>query len=147
MFSAIKGSRGDKVQNGQMPLEIKDAESIQKIKIKRTIKDSGFSDLFQDKKYLLQLYQTLHPEDKAATESSLTDITIENVLTDNLYDDLGFVAGGKLMILVEAQSTWTVNILVRVLLYLAQSYHEYFERTCQNLYKSKRLPCRSRSCM
>ena len=43
------------------------------------------------------------------------------------------------MILVEAQSTWTVNILVRVLLYLAQSYHEYFERTCQNLYKSKRV--------
>ena len=43
------------------------------------------------------------------------------------------------MILVEAQSTWTVNILVRVLLYLAQSYHEYFERTCQNLYKSRRV--------
>ncbi len=43
------------------------------------------------------------------------------------------------MILVEAQSTWTVNILVRVLLYLAQSYHEYFHRTSQDYYKSRKV--------
>ena len=43
------------------------------------------------------------------------------------------------MILIEAQSTWTMNILVRVLLYLAQSYHEYFQRTSQNYYKSKKV--------
>ena len=43
------------------------------------------------------------------------------------------------MILVEAQSTWTVNILVRVLMYLAQSYHEYFQRTSQDYYKSRKV--------
>jgi hypothetical protein len=32
-----------------------------------------------------------------------------------------------------------MNILVRVLLYLAQSYHEYFQRTSQNYYKSKKV--------
>ena len=47
--------------------------------------------------------------------------------------------GNKLLILIEAQSTWTMNILVRVLLYLAQSYHEYFQRTSQNYYKSKKV--------
>ena len=41
--------------------------------------------------------------------------------------------------LLEAQSSWTVNILIRILLYLAQSYHEYFERTSQSLYKSKKV--------
>jgi hypothetical protein len=61
------------------------------------------------------------------------------VLTDNLYNDLGFIVNNKLMILVEAQSTWTVNILVRILLYLAQSYHEYFQRTSQDYYKSKKV--------
>jgi len=66
-------------------------------------------------------------------------VTITNVLTDNLYNDLGFIANNKLMILVEAQSTWTVNILVRVLLYLAQSCHEYFQRTSQNYYKSRKV--------
>lgn len=106
---------------------------------KRTVKNSVFLDLFQNKSYLLKLYKTLHPEDTTATEDSLTDVTITNVLTDNLYNDLGFIANNKLMILVEAQSTWTVNILVRVLLYLAQSYHEYFQRTCQDYYKSKKV--------
>ena len=66
-------------------------------------------------------------------------MTITNVLTDNLYNDLGFIANNKLLILVEAQSTWTVNILVRVLLYLAQSYHEYFQRTCQDYYKGRKV--------
>lgn len=106
---------------------------------KRTAKNSVFLDLFQNKNYLLKLYKTLHPEDITATEDSLTDITIKNVLTDNFYNDLGFIVDNKLMILIEAQSTWTINILVRALLYLAQSYHEYFQHTGQNYYKSKKV--------
>ena len=106
---------------------------------KHNAKNSVFLDLFQNKSYLLKLYKTLHPEDTTATEDSLTDVTIENVLTDNLYNDLGFIVNNKLMILIEAQSTWTMNILVRVLLYLAQSYHEYFQRTSQNYYKSRKV--------
>ena len=116
-----------------------DTKQIEEVMAKRTAKNSVFLDLFQNKSYLLKLYKTLHPEDTTATEDSLTDVTITNVLTDNLYNDLGFIANNKLMILVEAQSTWTVNILVRVLLYLAQSYHEYFQRTCQDYYKSKKV--------
>ncbi len=73
------------------------------------------------------------------TEDSLTDVTIENVLTDNLYNDLSFIANNKLMILIEAQSIWTLNIIIRALLYLAQTYHDYFERTNQNLYKRKKV--------
>lgn len=113
------------------------------IKVKRTAKNSVFLDLFQDKKNLLKLYKTLHPEDTDITEDELDIVTIDNVLTDNLYNDLGLaVSGNKLLILVEAQASWTVNVLVRMLLYLAQSYREYFERTKQSLYKSKavRMP-------
>jgi len=111
----------------------------QKEVMKRTIKDSVFTDLFQNKKYLLQLYKSLHPEDDV-TEDDLNDITIKNVLTDNIYNDLGFTVVDKLMILVEAQSSvWTVNIIVRALMYLVQTWHDYFERTKQNLYKSKKV--------
>ncbi|MCM1048784.1 MAG: hypothetical protein NC433_10200 [Clostridiales bacterium] len=106
---------------------------------KRTAKNSVFLDLFKDKKYLLALYKTLHPEDTKATENSLTDVTIENVLTDNLYNDLGFIANNKLMILIEAQSTWTLNILIRILLYLAESYHKYFQQNKLNLYGSRKV--------
>jgi len=106
---------------------------------KYTIKDSVFSDLFRIKKYLLQLYKALHPEDKTATENELTDITIKNILTDGIYNDLGFLFREKFMILLEAQSLWTLNIIIRALMYLAQTYHDYFERTNQNLYKSKKV--------
>ena len=107
---------------------------------KRTAKNSVFLDLFQDKKNLLKLYQTLHPEDTDATEDTLDIVTIDNVLTDNLYNDLGIMAGNnRLLLLLEAKASWTVNILIRMLLYLAQSYHEYFERTTQSLYKSKKV--------
>ena len=127
----ILGNRGDKVRT--------ETKQIWEVVAKRTAKNSVFLDLFQNRSYLLKLYKTLHPEDNSATEDSLTDVTIENVLTDNLYNDLGFIVNNKLMILIEAQSTWTMNILVRVLLYLAQSYHEYFQRTSQNYYKSKKV--------
>ena len=107
---------------------------------KRTAKNSVFLDLFQDKKNLLKLYKTLHPEDTDVTEDTLDIVTIDNVLTDNLYNDLGVMVGNnRLLLLLEAQSTWTVNILIRILLYLAQSYHEYFERTSQSLYKSTKV--------
>lgn len=81
----------------------------------------------------------MHPEDTSATEDDLSDITIQNILTDKLYNDLGFSLRERLFILVEAQSTWTLNIILRALLYLAQTYHEYFERTNQNLYQSKKV--------
>ena len=111
----------------------------QKKVMKRTVKDSVFTDLFQNKKYLLQLYKALHPEDHV-TEDDLTDVTIKNVLTDNIYNDLGFVVEDRLMIFAEAQSSvWTVNIIVRALMYLVQTWHDYFERTKQNLYKSKKV--------
>ena len=111
--------------------------------MKRTIKDSVFTNLFQDKKYLLQLYKALHPEDTDITEDKLTDITIKNVLTDNIYNDLGFIVReGKIVILVESQSTWTMNIIIRALMYMVQIYHDYFDRTKQNLYKSKKVKLR-----
>ena len=106
---------------------------------KRKIKDSVFTSLFQDKKYLLQLYKALHPEDCDVTEDEIEDITIKHVLIDADYNDLGFSVGNRLMVLVESQSTWTVNIIIRALIYLIQTYHDYFKRTNQNLYGSKKV--------
>lgn len=106
---------------------------------KRTAKDSVFTDLFQDPKYLVQLYHALHPEDITVTEESISNVTIKNILLDQCYNDLGFCVGDKLVILVEAQSTWTVNIVVRGLMYLAQTYQEHIEKSGQNVYASKKL--------
>lgn len=106
---------------------------------KHKIKDSVFTNLFKEKKYLFQLYKALHPEDANVTKEQLTYVTIENILINGLYNDLGFMIGNRLVILTEAQSTWSVNIIVRVLLYLAQTYHDYLAQTKQSLYTSKQV--------
>ncbi len=103
------------------------------------IKDSVFTNLFQDKKYLLRLYKVLHPEDNNVTEEDIKDVTIKHILVDADYNDLGFSVGGRLIILVESQSTWSLNIIIRALMYLIQTYHDFFKRTKQNLYGSKKV--------
>ena len=126
-----------------MDQEIKDisadAEKKPEQVAKYTAKDSVFTSLFREPKYLLQLYQALHPEDLEATEDSIKNVTITNVLLDQYYNDVGFQIGEKIVILVEQQSSWSINIVVRCLLYLAQTYQEYFESTKQNVYGSKKL--------
>ena len=116
-----------------------DAEKKPEQVAKYTAKDSVFTSLFREPKYLLQLYQALHPEDHEATEDSIKNVTITNVLLDQYYNDVGFQIGEKVVILVEQQSSWSINIVVRCLLYLAQTYQEYFESTKQNVYGSKKL--------
>ena len=108
---------------------------------KKTVKDSVFCDLFEQPKYLLQLYKALHPEDTEVTESQIGSVTIRNVFLDQLYNDLGFTVGSKLLLLVEAQATWSVNIAVRLLLYLANTWKEYIEEHKLNVYGGKvKLP-------
>ncbi len=45
---------------------------------KHKVKDSVFTNIFKDKKYLFRLYKALHPEDTNATEEQLKYVTIEN---------------------------------------------------------------------
>jgi hypothetical protein len=59
-----------------------------KTDVKGTVKDSVFRDLFGNRKYALQLYQALHPEDTDVTEADIGDVTIHNIFTDQEYNDL-----------------------------------------------------------
>ena len=109
-------------------------------KANRSTKDSVFVDLFDHPQYLIQLYRVLHPEDKDTTENDLTIVTLDNLMLRSQYNDLGFLAGNRLMILVEAQSSWSVNIVVRFLLYLADTYRKYINQNPGfSLYSSKKL--------
>ena len=51
---------------------------------KYTAKDSVFTDLFRDKKYLLQLYQALHPEDKTATDRKSTRLNSSHTMQSRM---------------------------------------------------------------
>ncbi len=67
----------------------------------------------------------LHPEDADITNSDIKLVTLENVITVGQYNDLGFLARGKIILLVEAQSTHSPMIPLRMLMYLANTYSDY----------------------
>ena len=104
----------------------------------RKAKDSVFSNLFTIPKYRYQLFRQLHPEAKDIKESDIEIVTLEHVLMNNEYNDLGLLAGDHFLILAEAQSTWSVNILLRFLLYLASTYKDYIDEKNIRLYGTKK---------
>ena len=104
----------------------------------RKAKDSVFTNLFTIPKYRYQLFKELHPEVKGITEDDIEIVTLEHVLMNNEYNDLGLLAGDHFLILAEAQSTWSVNILIRFLLYLASTYKDYIETKGISLYGTKK---------
>lgn len=106
---------------------------------KRTIKDSIFTFLFGEPEYTMELYQALHPEDTTVKDSDVKLVTLQNVLANGLYNDLGFQVRDKLILLVEAQSTFSENIPLRMLLYLAATYKDYVEEHKLSLYREKKV--------
>ena len=107
--------------------------------VKRKIKDSVFTDLFSNKKYCLELYKTLHPEDKDVTEKDIKIYTNKPVLVNDLYNDFAMGVKDKILFLMEEQSSWSVNILLRDFLYLAWTYKKIFDKNKTNLYSSKKV--------
>lgn len=82
----------------------------------RTTKASVFTDLFSEKEYQRALYESLTGE--LRNEDEFRTITIENYLVGEIHNDLGFLVGDEIVVLCEAQSTWNVNIVYRILCYL-----------------------------
>ena len=105
--------------------------------MKRTVKDSVFTYLFSDPHYARELYLYLHPEDTSVTEEDCKIVTIQNILSDGQYNDLGLQIRDILLILAEAQSTFSPNVPIRVLLYLAKEYKTYIDKHKLRLYSTK----------
>lgn len=112
---------------------------IEEIKSRRNSKDTVFIDLFSIPKYQLQLFHALHPEINDVTEDDIKLITLNPVILNLDYNDLGILVKDKLIIFVEAQSTWTINILIRMLLYLAMTYQDYITERNLYVYGSKKI--------
>ena len=89
-------------------------EALKRDRVNRQAKNSVFLNLFTRKEYQLELYRELFPEDTTITADDLELVTLDNVLTFHPSNDLGLLARGKLIVLAEAQSTWSVNIIFRL---------------------------------
>ena len=101
--------------------------------------NSIFYQIFRNKGYLLQLYRAIHPEDSYIAENKIKNITVRSILTDDLYNELSFLAGKRLIILLEIRYSIIYNIVVRALVHLTEIYREYFENTSQSLYRNRKI--------
>ena len=109
--------------------------------IRRKIKDSVFTALFSERKYLKQLCRVLKPDVTEKELETLSIVTLENALVYGLYNDLGFMIGDYILFLVEAQSTWSVNIVIRVAMYYFETIRQYVAENNINIYGKKiKLP-------
>ena len=98
--------------------------------VKWTVKDSIFLDLVEFRENKLEFFRALHPESKDVTMDDITPVTLNPVILNSPYNDIGLLVKGKesgekpsrpgeskLLILAEAQSTWSFNILLRMFMY------------------------------
>ena len=107
--------------------------------VKKNVKASVFTHLFSIEKYRRELYLCFHPRDGDVSSEDIKEYTLSSVFTNIQVNDLGILVRDTLLVLVEAQSTWTYNILPRMLEYLAESYNRYVIDTNQNIYGTKKI--------
>lgn len=102
-------------------------------------KDTVFTDLFKNPKYALKMAQTIQKDNSIRVED-IQIITITPILLNKQYNDLGIMVKDELIICSEAQSTWSLNILPRMFMYLAETYHQYIQNRPElNLYGHKKI--------
>jgi len=106
------------------------------MKIKRNFKDSVFTKLFGDPEILRELYCALGGV-HFSSDIPVSINTLENVLYMDLYNDISFVIGGKLIVLIEHQSTINPNMALRMLLYISRVYEKIINR--RTLYSEMKL--------
>ena len=106
------------------------------MKTNNKFKDSVFTMLFSDPDLLRELYCALGGVALPA-DVPVSINTLENVLFMDFNNDISFEIGGKLVVLVEHQSTINPNLALRFLFYISRVLEKKIEG--RTLYSKKRL--------
>ena len=122
----------------------KPSQKQARAKEKRTLRnhqDTVFSSLYSDPERVLDLYFTLHPEDRnrGITPDQVELITLKNVFLVQRRNDVAFLIGDRLVVLVEHQSTINENMPLRMLFYVADEYEKIITSFKKKLYRDKRI--------
>ncbi|MCL2264841.1 MAG: Rpn family recombination-promoting nuclease/putative transposase [Treponema sp.] len=104
--------------------------------VNRNFKDSVFTRLFGNPDLLRELYCALRgislPPDIPVSIN-----TLENVLYMDLYNDISFEIDGKLIVLIEHQSSINPNMALRLLFYISRVLEKKIKSS--TLYSKKKL--------
>ncbi|MCL2805098.1 MAG: hypothetical protein FWD26_04080, partial [Treponema sp.] len=86
--------------------------------VNRKFKSSVFTTLFENPDLLRELYCALEGV-SLPPDTPVSINTLENVLWMDIFNDISFVIGEKLVVLVEHQSTINPNMALRLLFYIS----------------------------
>ncbi|MCL2100101.1 MAG: hypothetical protein FWH22_00105 [Fibromonadales bacterium] len=109
---------------------------MEKAKTNRKYKDSVFTKLFSEKGKLLELYNAIE-NTNYGEDTEIQIATLENVLFMGQANDIAFVVDGKLVVLIEHQSTINYNMPLRMLIYMSKTYEKLTNP--DDLYLKKRM--------
>ena len=97
-------------------------------KTNRNYKDSVFVDLFAHdvtaKENFISLYNALHGTNLEVETTDVQPVMLEKVLYMKYYNDIAMLIDGKIVILIEHQSTINQNMPFRFLEYIARIYEK-----------------------
>lgn len=117
-----------------------------KASARRKGKDSVFIDLFHIPANAVEMVKALSPG-LEVTEEDIEFVTLYSVLMVRPYNDLGLLVKDKMFFCSEAQSTWSLNVLVRMFLYLAETYNRYIQKHKEmNIYGTKKITIPKPAC-
>lgn len=115
-------------------------------RMRRNVKDRLFRYLFgNDREALLDLYNALN-ETEYRDPSQLEIVTIESAVYVVMKNDLAYILSGTLS-MYEHQSTYSPNLPVRFLIYLAQEYQMVIEKAEKSLYGSGQISLPTPQCI
>jgi hypothetical protein len=106
-------------------------------KTNRKYKDSVFTLLFSEKSNLLELYNAIE-KTNYGSDTDVRITTLDDALFMEQINDISFVIDGKLVVLIEHQSTLNPNMPLRMLLYIARTYEKIVDK--DGLYSTKKMP-------
>ena len=108
---------------------------------KRTYKDTVFVDLFgrcaEAKENFLSLYNAIHGTNLKIENTSIEPLFLEQTVYTGRYNDVSMLVNGRMVILVEQQSTVNENMPLRFLEYICRLYEKLIP--LEKRYRQSRL--------
>jgi hypothetical protein len=106
------------------------------LKSNREYKSSVFAELFSEKGNLLELYNAIE-NTSYGMDTDIRMTTLSDALFKDKINDISFIIEGKIVVLIEHQSSINENMPLRMLQYIAKVYEMITEY--RDLYREKRM--------
>lgn len=94
--------------------------------LNKNVRDTVFTQVFSQKRYQMELFNTFHPEE-TITEDDVKCINLTNHILRGMYNDLGLLVKNRLMVFVEAQTSWDEVLDLRLYFYLHDTIVEWMK--------------------